>query len=108
MKSMTYPKWLGVKWDGQSPLYSYSRETYYDSLEDAESDLELDETIEDLQLMPCVPFYARPVEYEYWEDELEDGSELPKELQEKIDQFNKDIKNIMLCWLPEHKRIIIS
>ena len=107
MKSTEYEQLPLVEWDCVSPLFSYVTDRLYKNLSEAESDLDEGQTLNSLQLMPTRPVYVRPLDSSYCEDELpEDGyGELPLEVEQAMDAFNKAVEGIVLSWEPIHKRL---
>jgi hypothetical protein len=91
-------------WDGKVWLYSDSRDQYFASPEDAEDCLEADETIEDLRLLICEPNYVRPLESDYFCDEIADD-DLPSAVEDAMDDFNKAVAGIVLSWSPSKFRL---
>ena len=87
-------------WDGKAMIYSEALDRYYsdpaDALEDAE-----EEGIDEPMLRICEPEYARPIENDYFQDQLpEDEDDLPCEVVEAMDAFNAAIKGVILSWVP--------
>ncbi len=96
------------EWDGVVMIFDESSDRYFSDMEEIGeylSDNDLD--AEDLDLYLCEPNYVHQIGSDYWEDiEPEDMDELPKELQDKLDEFNKFIfdSKIILSWLPSKVR----
>lgn len=89
-----------AEWDGKAMLYSDANEQFYDGPEDAENELEDGQTLADLRLIICKPVYVRPLERDYFEDDMSDESELPAEVEEAMDAFNEAVAGIILSWEP--------
>lgn len=94
-----------VEWDGESPIYSDLNDTYYRSLDEAECDLEGSQTLEDLQLLGCEPEFIRPLDESHCEDILPEDGELPQEVLDAMDEFNRKVEGIIISWYPSNKRI---
>ncbi len=90
------------EWDGIVMIFDDSSDRYFSDMEEIGeylSDNDLD--AEDLDLYLCEPNYVHQIGSDYWEDiEPEDMDELPKELKQKLDEFNKFISEskIILSW----------
>jgi hypothetical protein len=95
-------------WDGVTMIYCDSHNRYFNSMEEISDYLEDDEIDEEsLDLYICKPNYVTEIRNDYWEDiEPEDADGLPKELKEKLDEFNKFIREskIILSWSPSKVR----
>lgn len=95
------------KWDGKSLLYSESVDQFFEDMGEVEEYL-LNETedgnamtLEDLRLMICDPVYARPLDDDYFCDEIPEDGEVPEKLRAAVDAFNEAIKNCgILSWAP--------
>mgnify|MGYP000935104589 CR=1 FL=1 len=94
-----------MEWDGESPIYSDINDTYYRDLDEAECDLEENQTLEDLQLLACKPEYIRPLDESYCEDILPEDGELPQEVLDAMNEFNQKVEGIIISWYPRMKRI---
>ncbi|MCC7173286.1 MAG: hypothetical protein IT459_22750 [Planctomycetes bacterium] len=82
-------------------LYSKRDDGYFQSIEEAEDALGEGETLDDLMLVICTPNRARPLELDYFCDELAEDDDGPPELQEAIDAFNAIIDRAPpLSWSP--------
>jgi hypothetical protein len=87
-------------WDGTAMLYSDSLDRYFSDPMDAQCEA-IDEDIDDPRLIICEPVYARPIELDYFQDELpEDSEDLPPEIEAAMDAFNAAVAGIILAWLP--------
>ncbi len=95
------------EWDGIVMIYDDRSDKYFSDMTEI-SEYLADEDIdaEDLDLYLCEPNYAGGVSSEHWADDLPEDGELPKELQDKLDEFNKFIfeSKIILSWLPSKVR----
>lgn len=105
MKTESFLKLTEVDWDGESPVYSDINDTYYNDLDHAECDLEENQTLEDLQLLACRPEYVRPLDESYCEDILPEDGELPKEILDAMDEFNRKVEGIIISWYATNNRI---
>lgn len=75
-------------WDGQAMLYSEARDEYFSDIDCANDALEEGQTLADLCLVICKPNYGRPLDDEYFCDELPEDGEPSKALQEAMAAFN--------------------
>lgn len=107
---MNYPF---KEWDRIEPICEYHGDKYFFNEDDIEQYLEdNDMPLEDLLLVICEPNHARRIDSSYWEDELPEDGEIPKELQAKLDELNELIKTLPpLSWSPskvrtEYKRCV--
>ena len=88
------------EWDGDTPLYSHKDDKYFfgDVLEYCEDE---DRKPEDLQLVICEPAYGRPIDSDYFCDELPEDGEVPDVIAVAMQALNKAIKEAgPLSWLP--------
>lgn len=91
-------------WDGVTPVcdddeYFFSSEAIDEYLE--EHDLKP----EDLMLVICTPNNFNEITSEYWEEILPEEGEIPSELKEKLDEFNKFIATLApVSWSPSKIR----
>lgn len=77
-------------WDGFVMLYSDALDRYFNEPDDI--DLEQGQELDDLRIVLCTPNYPRLVTPDHFDDDLpEDGdhNDLPAELFEAMDAFNK-------------------
>ena len=88
---MTAPR---TKWDGETPLYSKKVDKYFfeEDLEEFAYDQEC--TVADLLLVICEPIYLREIADDFGCDELSEGGELPKDVLEAIEEFNRVIQGV--------------
>lgn len=87
-------------WDGTAMIYSDALGRYYsdpaDAIEDAEN-----EGVGEPMLLICEPEYVRPIENDYFQDQLpEDEDDLPCEIAEAMDAFNAAVSGVILSWVP--------
>lgn len=101
------------EWDGKTPLVIYNDDQYFfdeDSIRDYCVDNDC--SPEDLQLVICEPNYPMTVSEDYWSDQMptDDGDgELPKGLQEKLDELNEYISKMEpLSWSQGKRRVIVK
>lgn len=91
-----------MPYDGVAMLYSDSYDRYFQNEEEA---LELAEDenceIDDLRLFICEPVYGRPIDSDYFCDELPGDGELPDSIISAMDALNQTIKDAgPLSWQP--------
>lgn len=88
-----YNKLEYKEWDGETPLTLYDDDKFFwgeDEVEEYLEDNELE--IEDLMLIICEPNYLWEVESDYWEDILDEDMNLPSEVEKKLEELNKAIR----------------
>lgn len=96
------------EWDGTTPLYSQADDKYFfgDVEEYCEDE---DRTIEDLRLVICEPVYGRPIESDYFCDELPEDGEVPDVIAVAMDALNTAIKEAgPLSWVPGKYAAIVT
>jgi hypothetical protein len=81
-------------------IYSETKEKNYESVADAEEDLEDGETIDGLHLVICEPEYCRELREDEFCDNLPDDTDLDERVVAAIAQFNKAVAGIILSWMP--------
>lgn len=87
-----YKSYPFEEWDGLKPICTHDGEHYFFNEDEIEEYCEENEIKpEDLMLVICKPNYARKIDSSIWEDDLAEDSEIPKELQEKINEMNNVI-----------------
>lgn len=89
-----------AEWDGTVMVYSEARDRYYNSPDDAADDLEDGETLADLQLVLCTPNYVRQIEPDYCCDDLPEDGDVPADVEEAMEAFNRAVAGIVLSWSP--------
>lgn len=94
-----------AKWDGKAMLYSETLDMFFDSPEDAMDYGYMTEDgnhmpLEDMRLVICEPDYAGQIDSDYWEDQLPEDGEIPSDLEEALEVFNRAISGILLSWQP--------
>lgn len=88
-------------WDGQAMLYSEAWDEYFDDPGAAEEALDEGQTLADLRLVICEPNYGRPLDDDYFCDELGEDGHLPVILESAIETFNEALaKAPALSWSP--------
>ena len=92
-------------WDGKCMVYSHAKDKYYGDPGDAEDDLEEGETPADLRLVLCAPICARPLDADYFVDDLPEDGELPNVCEDAIEAFNKAVAGKILSWSPSKVRL---
>lgn len=108
MKVESYERLPVMDWDGTSLLYSDVNDRFYNDLEEAESDLDEDQTLHDLQLLLCEPEYVPELDSSYCELIMPDNDELPVEVLDAMNAFNKAIDGIVVSWSPRLIRPVID
>lgn len=108
MKPEQYERLPVVVWDGNSPLHSDVNDRFYNDFEEAESDLDEDQTLHDLQLLICKPEYVPELDSSYCEHIIPDDGELPVEVLDAMNAFNKAIDGIVVSWSPRLIRPVID
>ena len=86
-------------WDGEAPLYSDLKDTYYHDLCEALDDLEDGQALADLRLVICEPNKAT-ISIDLFADYLPDDSDAPDELLAAIEDFNEAMAAVTLSWHP--------
>lgn len=98
-------------WDGVSMLYSQTNDRYYQSPDEAISDMEDGQTLECLELIICAPNFAS-IDEDNFADDLPDedhgDSSPPDSLVQAINAFNEAMKGIVLSWTPGDYALDIS
>jgi hypothetical protein len=89
-----------AEWNGSDYLYSEALDEYFPDLDEVDDRLEEGQTLADLMLVICTPNHVRPLESDYCCDELADDGDLPSEVEEAMDAFNKAVAGIVLSWSP--------
>lgn len=92
-----------MAWDGESMLYVDNHDKYFNNLEDIEEYC-ADEGLRrsDLDIYICKGNYLTEISEDHWEDVFAEDGELPKELKEKLYDFNEAIRNYgkPMSWSP--------
>lgn len=98
------------EWDGTACLYSESADRYFNDMDEIEYFLEDDGgDIEGLRLIICEPLTGRQLDHDYFCDELAEDGELPDDLAEAVDVFNKAIIAAgTLSWTPGKYALTIA
>lgn len=97
-------RWLAaerIPWDGTTPLYSDSYDKYF--FDDDVEEFAEDEGVglDDLRLYICVPQYGRPIEGDYFQDELPEDGEVPDGICTAMEALNEAIRAAgPLSWHP--------
>ena len=102
------------EWDEKGMLYSEAAGNYFSSWDEVEEYLEEDtaeddeKTIEGLRLIICEPNYLPLITDDYGYDELVEDGELPDDVIQAIEDFNKAIKAAgPVSWSPGKKAAVI-
>jgi len=104
-----YNKLEYKEWDGTTPVCIYDTDIYFFD-EDAIGDYCDDNECEskDLMLVLCIPNYPSQIEPDIWEDIIPEDGDIPKALQDKLDELNKFIQTLgPLSWSQGNKRTTI-
>lgn len=83
------------EWDGKQPVYSDNYDKYFydtDEIDDFCEDSEVEP--KDLMLVICKSNYLNEIDSSIWEDKLPEDGDIPKELQDKLDELNQFIKTL--------------
>lgn len=84
------------EWDGKTMLCIYGDDQYFQDHDDIVmycDDHDIDDSTQ-LMLVICTPNYIKPIQHDWFEDDLPEDGELPKELNDKIEEFNKFIETL--------------
>mgnify|MGYP003498694028 FL=1 len=90
-----YKAYTFQEWDGKQPVYSENYSKYFyniDEIDDFCEDSEVDP--KDLMLVICDSNYLDKIDSSIWEDKLPEDGDIPKELQDKLDELNQFIKTL--------------
>lgn len=113
-KYLTYPE---KDWDLNSIVYSHYYDKFFNDIDELEDFLACEEeegeeipTLTNLRLVHCQANYPREIDGDFWADDLpENQDELPKELCQKIDEFNAFLKTMKpLSYSPAKIRAIFN
>jgi hypothetical protein len=96
-------------WDGTSPVFSDARDEFFTGLDDAESALDVGETLADLRLLICRPIYA-VLSLDHFDDIIptEGCGDVPVELESAIESFNKAVAGVVVSWDPVNVRVALE
>lgn len=104
-----------IKWNGVTPLYSQGCDEFIlhrDDLDEFISQLSnADRDNAVVQLIPCDPVRLRPIELDYWDDNLpddSDGDDLPDDFLEALDRLNEIAQDTVASWEPGKYRVILT
>lgn len=98
-----------MAWDGVAMLYSEALDEYFQTIWDAEDALEDGQSLDDLMLVICKPNRARPLDADYFQDELPEDGDLPDELKAALDALNAAIEKLPpLSWSPSRFALLIE
>ena len=91
-----------VEWDGKTPLYSERADRYFSDSEDLDYYLEEEEcSAGDLRLIICIPNYLKPLEDDFFCEDLAEDGELPQDVIEALNDLNEVIsKQESISWSP--------
>lgn len=107
--SMRWEEMPEAEWDGETGMvYSDVTGEFYKSWEEVHDGLECSdyagESVDFLQLVLCVPQYARLTE-DAFENVLPDDESVPDELKAAIEAFNERMQGIPISWTPGKFRV---
>lgn len=100
-----YEAMPAAPWDGVQMVYSEKRDEYYASPDDAEDELDDDESVAALRLVLCTPNHVRSLDCDDFADDLPEDGEAPDELLAAIDAFNEATSGVVLSWRPGKSRL---
>ena len=97
---------LESEWDGKAMLYSETEDRYFPDAESAEEFAD-DEggTVNDLRLVICEPVYTKPLDPDYFSDDLPEDGDLPQTVEDAVVAFNKAVEGVVLSWVPGKARL---
>jgi hypothetical protein len=96
-----------VQWDGVGMIYSRITDRYYNDLDEAQDQLEDNQTLASLNLVVCKPNFVRPLDAEYCSDEIPEDGDLDDEVGAAMDAFNKAVEGVILSWKPDNKAVLL-
>ena len=89
-----YWKSEAVEYDGKSAVYSDKLDRFFGTLKMAINEASrLGLKPSDLRLFECEVSCLPHVEDDYWECDLQDGTELPEEIRDAVNELNRIIDN---------------
>lgn len=93
------------EWDEISPLYSDAFDKYYSGIEHCLDDLEDGQSLLDLRLLICEETHYTKLVEDHWYDEVPEDEEMPLELVNAIEEFNKRIEGLSSGYYPSRYRV---
>lgn len=93
------------EWDEKSPLFSDAFDKYYSDIDDCLDDLEDGQSLLDLRLLICEKTYYSKLSEDKWYDEVPEDEEMPPQLIEAIQEFNKKIEGLSAGFYPSKYRV---
>lgn len=99
------------EWDGSTPLYSDSCDTYFFCLASLNGYMEEnDVTVNDLQLVICEPIHMRQFDECSLLDDLHEDAEIPVAVSDAAEALNKAIREHgqAMSWTPSKYAAVIS
>lgn len=96
-----YDKRPKIKWDGTVPLWSYTKETFYFSL----NDLRNEEDIKSLQLYLTRPIQPPLLTVEYFGY---DADQVDTVLLRAMDEFNHKTRHCVVGWQPLDQAVTVE
>jgi hypothetical protein len=105
-----YNKRDRIEWDTKTPLYSYAADEYFFDEDELDCYIEDNDcSIESLRLVICDPVKLRNIHDDYWEDELQEDGELPKDILQALEELNELINSYpAVSWYPGKSAAKIS
>lgn len=83
-----------LEWNGKTPVCIFGTDEFFFDDGEVEDYCEENEIeISDLELVICVPEYAREIDADMFSDQLPDNVDLPDEIEDAIRNFNQALKN---------------
>lgn len=108
-----------VEWDGETPFclddsdhYFFDADSFYDWLFDQNEDGDEDDQrirAEDVRLVLCDPVHYRPIDADYWYDDMPEDGDLPDDIAAALDALNAVIRahKDPAAWFPGKQRIVM-
>jgi hypothetical protein len=97
-----YDKFISLPfkdYDG-SPVYSNAYDKFFFESDEIEEFLEENE-LESIDLLFCDSVPYSPIGYDYWDGDLPEDFEIPKELETRVTDFNKFLETLPpASWVP--------
>ncbi len=100
-----------IEWDGICMIAIHDDDRYFSELDEFLEYCEENDILPgDVMLVATEGDHLREVETDYWEEQMPEDGELPGDIQNKLDELNKAIRERSkpFSWERIKKRIIIS
>ncbi len=106
-KYMDYPY---QEWTGEGPICIFDGDKYFYDEGEVEDYCEEQECApSDLMLVICKPNFVREIDGSYFSEALNEDAELPKLLQDKLNEFNSFLKTLVpVSWEPANIKTTIN